>query len=63
MAYTPELSQEHSSTLRRLAWSMDIPMTRAMDEIFTWLPEKMDKAKVCAKCRDKTRCPECAFNQ
>ncbi len=63
MAYTPELSQEHSSTLRRLAWSMDMPMTRALAEIFTWLPEKMDVDKVCSKCRDKTGCQECAFNQ
>ena len=63
MAYTPELKIEHARTLRRLAWSMDIPMTRAMAEIFNWLPGKMDKDHVCSKCRDKSRCFECAFNQ
>ena len=63
MAYTPELQLEHSRTLRRLAWSMDIPMTRAMAEIFTWLPGKMDRELVCSKCRDKSRCSECAFKQ
>jgi hypothetical protein len=62
MAYTPELDIEHSRTLRRIAWSMNMPMTRAMEEIFTWLPAQLDKAKVCGKCRDKSRCSECAFN-
>ncbi len=62
MAYTPELDLEHSRTLRRLAWSMDIPMTRAMEEIFTWLPEQMDRNQVCEKCKDKSICDACAFN-
>ena len=62
MAYTPELDLQHSRTLRRIAWSMDMPMTRAMAEIFDWLPEQMDKDRICAKCRDKTVCASCDFN-
>ena len=62
MAYTPELQLEHSRTLRRIAWSMDIPMTRAMAEIFDWLPEQMDKERICASCRDKSLCEVCAFS-
>jgi hypothetical protein len=30
MAYTPELSLKHSCALRRLAWALDIPMTKVM---------------------------------
>lgn len=62
MAYTPELPLKHSRTLRRIAWSMDLPMTRAMAEIFTWLPDQMVKERICAKCRDKSICADCAFN-
>jgi hypothetical protein len=61
MAYTPELQKEHSHTLRRIAWALNMPMTRAMAEIFTWLPKAFDKKIVCARCRDKTLCPGCAF--
>ena len=62
MAYTPELDLQHSRTLRRLAWSMDIPMTRAMAEIFDWLPEQMDKERICGRCRDRSLCEVCAFS-
>ncbi len=61
MAYTPELSYESSCTLRRLAWAMGIPMTEAMEEVFSYLPGIVDKKKVCEGCRDKTKCQECAF--
>lgn len=63
MAYTPELSQEQSCTLRRIAWALDIPMTKAMGRIFDYLAEKIDQKTVCAKCRDRTRCADCDFNR
>ena len=63
MAYTPELKIEHARTLRRLAWSMDTTMTRTMAEIFDWLPDQLDKDKVCSKCRDKSLCSSCAFRR
>ncbi len=62
MAYTPELSYESSCTLRRLAWAMRMPMTKAMEEVFSYLPKIVDRKKVCEGCRDKTKCQECAFN-
>ena len=62
MAYTPELSQKSSCTLRRVAWALGVPMTKAMERVFDHLPEIVDKGKVCEGCRDKTRCTECAFN-
>jgi hypothetical protein len=63
MAYTPELSQEHSCTLRRIAGALDTPMTKAMSLIFDHLGRTLDAAKVCEKCRDKTRCEGCAFSR
>jgi hypothetical protein len=63
MAYTPELSQRHSGTLRRLAWALDKPMTRCLDSIFDWIGQEVDARKVCPSCRDKRFCPECVFHK
>ena len=61
MAYTPELSGRSSCTLRRIAWALGVPMTKAIEEVFDYIPEILDNRKVCEPCRDKTRCPECVF--
>ena len=63
MAYTPELSQNSSNTLRRIAWALGIPMTKAIEMVFDHMPVILDKEKVCKGCRDKTRCDDCAFNK
>ena len=62
MDYTPELSMKSSRTLRRLAWALDMPMTKAMEKVFEYLPEILDSQKVCQACRDRSRCSECQFN-
>jgi len=62
MAYTPELSYKSSCTLRRIAWALRIPMTKAIEKVFEQMPVILDKEKVCQGCRDKTRCDDCAFN-
>jgi recombinational DNA repair protein RecR len=62
MAYTPELSYRSSCTLRRIAWALNTPMTKAMERIFDHLTEILDREKVCEGCRDKTRCDDCVFN-
>jgi len=62
MAYTPELSQRHSSTLRRIAWALELPMTKAIERVFDHVGNTVDHTKVCKKCRDKTKCNECVFN-
>jgi hypothetical protein len=62
MAYTPELSQRHSCTLRRIAWALEMPMTKAIERVFDHVGMTVDHKKVCEKCRDKTRCQECIFN-
>ncbi len=63
MAYTPELSYRSSCTLRRIAWALDIPMTVAIELVFEAMPRMLDREKVFAGCRDKTKCQECAFNR
>jgi hypothetical protein len=63
MAYTPELSFESSCTLRRIAWALDLPMTKTMEKIFENLPKIFDRQKICEKCRDKTRCQGCRFHE
>jgi hypothetical protein len=62
MAYTPELSQQSSCTLRRIAWALEIPMTKAMERVFDHLPMIVDTNKICLKCQDKTKCNICSFN-
>ena len=63
MAYTPELSQESSATLRRLAWALKVPMTIAMEMVFNHIPTIVDNTKVCDGCRDKSICGDCAFGK
>jgi hypothetical protein len=38
MAYTPELSLCSSRTLRRIAWALGIPMTKAIEEVLQYIP-------------------------
>ena len=63
MAYTPELSQPYSATLRRLAWALELPMTETIEKVFDYVVGAVEKKRVCTKCRDKTKCAECAFSQ
>jgi len=46
MAYTPELSYQDSCTLRRIAWALETPMTKAMGQIFDHLVGTLDAMKV-----------------
>ena len=62
MAYSPELSMQSSRTLRRLAWALNMPMTKAMGKVFEYLPEILDNKKVCEACRDRSKCRECLFS-
>jgi hypothetical protein len=62
MAYTPELSMGASSSLRRIAWALNVPMTKAIERVFETLPQILDRSLICEACRDKSKCPGCAFN-
>ena len=63
MAYTPELSNYQSCTLRRIAWALDMPMTTAMSEVIEYVSNTIDNTRVCAACRDKSKCHSCSFNR
>ena len=62
MAYTPELSMGASSSLRRIAWALNVPMTKAIERVFETLPLILDKRLICEACRDKSKCSTCGFN-
>jgi recombinational DNA repair protein RecR len=61
MAYTPELTDTGSATLRRIAWSLGKPMTQTINAIFEYLPKFFDKNEVCRCCKDTTRRNTCKF--
>ena len=61
MGYTPELSDYHSSTLRRVAWALGKPMTKTIDSLFDSLDRIVDPGKVCERCRDRSHCDSCYF--
>ena len=62
MAYTPEMTMKSSRTLRRIAWALDMPMTKAIEKVFEYLPAILDREKVCQACRDRSKCSDCQFN-
>jgi hypothetical protein len=61
VAYTPELSGQSSCILRRIAWAIDLPMTKTIEMVFEEFPKYMKREKVCEKCRDKSICTGCIF--
>ena len=61
MVYTPELSMKSSRTLRRISWALGVPMTKGIEFVFDYLPQILDRKKVCQACRDKSKCPGRAF--
>jgi recombinational DNA repair protein RecR len=63
MAYTPELSQRHSGTLRRIAWALAMPMTTAIEEVFDQIVNVMDRKMVCKACKDRSFCNQCVFSE
>jgi recombinational DNA repair protein RecR len=64
MAYTPELSQIGSATLRRLAWYMGKPMTKSLQMLIELTATKMAEVRpgeVCSRCKDDRICEFCPF--
>ena len=62
MAYTPELSRQESAILRRIAWNLNRPMTKALSVILRTIAEQFPPGEVCRTCRDRSGCSECFFN-
>ena len=61
--YTPQLSPTSSAAIRRLAWAMNKPMTKAVEIMIRLIPSIVDPSKVCLACQDKTVCKTCLFIQ
>lgn len=61
MAYTPELCLDDSAALRRIAWSLGLPRTKALSKIVGLAVHKRDHWRICDKCRDKSKCNTCIF--
>ena len=62
MAYTPELTKTYSGTLRRIAWALNMPMTKAIKEVLNYVCTVIDKGRVCDSCRDKNFREQCPFS-
>ena len=62
MAYTPSLPRKYSSTLRRIAWARNEPMTRTIQIVIDEYSKSVERERICKLCRDKTKCSCCVFN-
>ena len=60
--YSPQFSQLAAVTVYRLANALDVPMTKAVDEIVRVLPSLFPPSLICPKCQDKSKCKICGFN-
>jgi len=62
MAYSPYLPGKYSSTLRRIAWALNEPMTRTIQIVIDEYSKSVEQEQICKLCRDKTKCSHCVFN-
>lgn len=61
MAYTPQFTDLEAAVMRRIAWGMGIPMTKALSVIIEITIQCCDGRLICRSCRDKSFCDECPF--
>jgi len=59
--YGPNLSELAAVAIRRLAWAMETNMGKAVDALVICLPQKINAEKVCATCKDTSKCAACIF--
>jgi recombinational DNA repair protein RecR len=38
-------------------------MTKAIERVLKEMADHLDRTKICAVCRDKTKCDECSFSK
>jgi len=62
VAYSPYLSGRDSSTLRRIAWARNEPMTRTIQIVIEEYSKSIKKEQICKLCRDQSKCNGCIFN-
>jgi DNA repair protein RadC len=61
MTYSPQLNRRSCATLRRIAWALDVPMTRAIDRVIEDAVQNLENGSVCLACKDSSVCDSCAF--
>jgi len=61
--YTPKMSFESSEIIRRLAWSLNLPMTKAVERLVNALAVITDPTKICLACKNKSACKTCIFSR
>jgi hypothetical protein len=61
--YSPQFSEVSAVSVRRLAWFLNVPMPRAVDQMVGLLPSLFSPGGVCLSCKDQTKCKVCAFGQ
>jgi len=60
--YSPAIPDEHTISLRRLAWATGRPMTKTAAALIENVLSFIDPATVCEKCRDTSKCSQCFFS-
>ena len=63
MPYTPQFSQREAAIVRRIAWGMRKPMTKALSSIIAVAVRCADPKPICEACKDRSFCPECPFRE
>jgi hypothetical protein len=59
--YSPPFSEMAAVSVRRLAWALQMPMGKAVDVMVSCLPAFIQTTKVCAVCKNKSKCKNCIF--
>ncbi|GHV11323.1 hypothetical protein FACS189491_02350 [Spirochaetia bacterium] len=59
--YTPQMSDLSIISVRRLAWAMSANMGAALNRLIAILPQVVDPALVCQRCKDASKCAYCVF--
>jgi len=60
--YSPTIPDEHTISLKRLAWATGRPMTKTAAALIENVLSFVDPATICAKCRDTSKCSQCFFS-
>jgi hypothetical protein len=60
--YSPQFSELATVSVRRLAWALDVKMPAAVDHMVRSMLMVHGSGKICAQCRDKSKCDKCIFS-
>lgn len=61
MAYTPQFTDWEAAVMRRIAWAMGVPMTKALSAIIEKTIQHYNGIFFCKSCKDDRFCDECPF--